>query len=143
VETNYVLRTKYRAGIQSAETRHDLAERSRREFVENILGTDYTLCVRGGGNFSVRFYEALAFGRIPVLIDTDCALPYHDLVDWPRYLPWVDARDVDDAPRLVADFHARLSNEAFRALQLACRQLWVDRLSPDGFYAHFHEHFAR
>ena len=141
VETRYVLRTKYRAGIQTAATRNDLAEQSRREFVDNVLGTDYTLCVRGGGNFSLRFYEALALGRIPVLIDTDCLVPYRARVDWPRYIPWIDARDLDQAPQIVADFHARLSPEGFRELQHECRQLWVDRLSPDGFFSHFAEHF--
>ena len=141
VATNYVLRTQYRAGIANAQTKNDLAEQSRREFVENVLGTDYTLCVRGGGNFSLRFYEALALGRIPILIDTDCAIPFSDLIDWRRFIPWVDAHDLHEAPQIVADFHARFSNEEFRAHQLACRQLWVDRLSPDGFFGHFHEHF--
>jgi len=141
VTTQYVLRTKYRAGIQSAATRNDLVERSRREFVDNVLDTDYTLCMRGGGNFSVRFYEALALGRIPILIDTDCAIPFRDRVDWHRYIPWIDARDLNDAPQIVADFHARLTAAEFRDLQLACRQLWVERLSADGFYTHFAEHF--
>lgn len=141
VTTCYVLRTKYRAGIQSAESRNDLAERSRREFVENVLGTDYTLCMRGGGNFSVRFYEALALGRIPVLIDTDCPIPYRERVDWLRYIPWIDASELEDAPQIVADFHTRLTPQGFRDLQLACRQLWVEWLSPDGFYAHFGDHF--
>ncbi|MDQ3296410.1 MAG: glycosyltransferase family 47 protein [Myxococcota bacterium] len=141
VETHYVLRTKYRAGIATSENRNSLAEQSRREFFENVLENDYTLCMRGGGNFSVRFYEALALGRIPIFIDTDCLVPYHDRVDWQRYIPWIDARDLADAPQVVADFHARLSPAEFRELQLACRQLWVERLSPDGFYAHFAEHF--
>jgi hypothetical protein len=142
VATRYVLRTKYRAGIQSSQTRNDLAEASRREFVENVLGTDYTICVRGGGNFSLRFYEALALGRAPVLIDTDCALPFHDLVDWRRYMPWIDARDLAQAPQIVADFHAQMTDEEYREHQNACRALWVDRLSPDGFFSHFHEHFT-
>ena len=141
VDADYVLRTKYRAGIQTAETRNDLAEKSRREFVENVLTTDYTLCVRGGGNFSLRFFEALALGRTPVLIDTDCALPYHEQIDWRRYMPWIDARDLREAPQIVADFHARMTPDEYREHQLACRALWVDRLSPDGFFSHFHEHF--
>jgi hypothetical protein len=141
VTTRYVLRTKYRAGVSGASTKNDLAEQSRREFVENVLATDYTLCMRGGGNFSLRFYEALALGRIPILIDTDCLIPFADRIAWTRYIPWIDARDLKDAPRVVAQFHARLSPAEFRELQRACRQLWVDRLSPDGFYDHFAEHF--
>lgn len=141
VTTRYVLRTKYRAGISTSASRHDLAEQSRREFVDNVLGSDYTLSMRGGGNFSLRFFEALALGRIPVFIDTDCLLPFHDRIDWQYFVPWIDERDLDDAPAILAELHGNLSNEAFHERQRACRQLWVDRLSPDGFFRHFAEHF--
>ena len=80
-------------------------------------------------------------GRIPAFIDTDCLLPFHDTVEWRRYTAWIDAKDVARAPRLVAEFHARLSPAEFRERQQECRQLWFERLRPDGFYAHFHEHF--
>ena len=73
--TNYILRSKYRAGVSREK---DPFHPSRLEFVNNILGSDYTVCMRGGGNFSVRFYETLSLGRIPVFIDTDCLLPWHE-----------------------------------------------------------------
>ena len=140
VEARFVLRTKYRAGVHTEE-RNAPNERARREFLENVIGTDYTVCVRGGGNFSVRFYEALAMGRIPAFVDTDCVLPFHDKIDWRTYTVWIDARSLHDAPSIVAAFHASLSPAEFRERQQACRQLWQDRLTPDGFYSHFHEHF--
>ena len=140
VEPRFVLRARYRAGVHG-DNRNDPAEQVRREFLDNVLGTDYTICVRGGGNFSIRFYEALAMGRIPAFVDTDCVLPYHTLVDWRHYTAWVDARDAQHAAQIVAAYHARMSAQEFRERQLACRQLWLDRLTPDGFYAHFHEHF--
>lgn len=31
-----------------------------------MTGSDYVLCTRGNGNYSIRFYEALCRGRIPV-----------------------------------------------------------------------------
>lgn len=140
VETSYVLRKQYRAGVTSAR-RMDAEETSRREFVENVIGTDYTVCMRGGGNFSVRFYEALAMGRIPVFIDTDCILPYQHQINWKTYAVWIDHKNLRDAGRIVADFHAGLSPEQFRELQLACRHVWQERLTANGFYSNFHEHF--
>lgn len=141
VETQYVLRKQYQAGIRAAK-RLDLVERSRREFVDNVIGTDYTACMRGGGNFSVRFYEALAMGRIPIFIDTDCILPYWRQIDWRHYALWIDQRDLHLAGRIVADFHSNLTPSQFHELQLACRQLWENRLTPNGFYSHFREHFS-
>ncbi len=140
VESRFVLRTHYRAGVHGAD-RNDPAQQARREFVENLRDTDYTICVRGGGNFSVRFYEALAMGRMPVFVDTDCVLPYAEKVDWRHYAAWVDERDAMRAPDILARFHDRMSTSEFRERQLECRRLWEARLSPNGYYAHFHEHF--
>lgn len=140
VETKFVLRTKYRAGV-TADNRNDPADRARREFLENVLGTDYTLCMRGGGNFSIRFYEALAMGRVPAFIDTDCLLPYDGQIDWRHYTVWIDQDEIRSAPRILAEDHARISPQEFRERQLECRRLWNDRLTADGFYSHFHEHF--
>ena len=47
----------------------------RFEYWNNMLSAPFTLCVRGNGNFSVRFYETLALGRIPVFYNSDCVLP--------------------------------------------------------------------
>jgi hypothetical protein len=69
-------------------------------------------------------------------------LPYHEQIDWREYTIWIDSADVHDAPRIVADAHARMSAAELRERQQACRRIWQDRLTPDGFYAHFREHFA-
>jgi hypothetical protein len=39
-------------------------------FKTNMIANQYQLCVRGNANWSLRFYETLAYGRIPLLIDT-------------------------------------------------------------------------
>ena len=80
-------------------------------------------------------------GRIPAFVDTDCILPYHDTIDWRRYAVWVDESDLGNAARILADFHARMSPQEFRERQLECRRLWEERLTADGFYGHFREHF--
>lgn len=139
-ETRFVLRTRYRAGVRSND-RSDSAQQTRREFVQNVLDTDYTVCVRGGGNFSVRFYEALAMARIPAFIDTDCLLPFREHIDWRGYTSWIEEADAMSAPKIVATSHARMSAAEYRERQLAARALWQERLTPHGFYSHFHEHF--
>ena len=48
-------------------------------FIKNMQKCDYTLCVRGTGNYSGRFYMTLNAGRIPVVLDTDVVLPCEDL----------------------------------------------------------------
>lgn len=133
VQTNFLVRTHYRAGYHAKEK--DSFHPSRMEFVQNILDTDYTLCVRGGGNFSVRFYETLALGRIPIFVNTDCILPFDDRIDYRQYCVWVDEHEIPHIGEKVLDFHHSLSPSQFMGLQKACSELWLEWLSMDGFYA--------
>jgi hypothetical protein len=129
VATDFIVRTRYKTG-------------SAQEFYRNILETDYTVCVRGYGNWSVRLYETLACGRIPVLIDTDCTLPFHDTIDWKHYCVWVPESHASRVGEYVGDFHRSMSAAAFREQQRECRRLWESRLSRKGFLSHLHEYFA-
>jgi hypothetical protein len=144
VRTHFLVRRLFWNGVFAGDGRMDvrLARQSRQEFVQNLLDSDYALCVRGFGNYSYRLYEALCLGRIPVLVDTDCALPYDRWIDWKQYMVWIDQSEVHEAPRRVAAFHASLTAAAFTELQKACRQLWGEWLSPEGYFANFHRHFG-
>ena len=57
-------------------------EALRHDFFNNIISTDYTVCVRGTGNFSARLYETLALGKIPIFFNTDSVLPFNEKIDW-------------------------------------------------------------
>ncbi|MCC7450186.1 MAG: exostosin family protein [Anaerolineae bacterium] len=141
VLTNFVIRDRYRGGAASAQDQSDPFNPIKKAFIDNLNTSDYIVCIRGTGNWSKRFYETLNWGRIPVFIDTDCVLPYDFAVDWKQYCVWVEPHEIPFAAEKVADFHAALSPAAFLDLQQACRNLWLDRLSIDGFYRHFAEHF--
>lgn len=145
IQRNFVLRYGYWNGAVYRGTVLDgqKLEQSRTEYVENMLESDYVLCVRGKGNYSYRLYETLSCGRIPLLVDTGGGLPFSEWIDWRRYCVWVEA---DDLPRIgerVRAFHAGLTPESFRDLQAACRQLWLDWLSPQGFFANLYRYFER
>lgn len=143
VETNFLLRKAlfWNGAGQGGVMDFGVAQRSRREFVENMVGSDYVLCLRGGGNFSYRLYETLSCGRIPVFVDTDCVLPYEGWIDWRAHCVWIPEADIPRIAERVAAFHAALSPSEFRDLQRRCRALWEEWLSPTGFFANFYRHF--
>ncbi len=141
LETNFLIRRRYRAGYLS--TFKDPFHPTRMQFVNNILNSDYTVCVRGSGNFSVRFYETLALGRIPVFVNTDCVLPYDSMIGYRKYCVWVEESEISQIGEKILTFHDSLSCSQFQDLQIACYELWRDRLSMDGYYAHFMEHNFR
>jgi hypothetical protein len=115
---------------------------SQVEFFENMLGSDYVLCVRGWGNFSHRLYEAMACGRIPVFIDTDCVLPFDFMLRWKEFCVWVKEPEVGSISKRVADFHQALSGEEFKNRQTECRRTWENWISPEGFFANFYRHLS-
>jgi len=133
VDTNFILRKKYRAGVTEQKDSH----KTTIAFYNNLKESDYVVCVRGAGNFSVRFYEALAMGRIPVFINTDCSLPFDFTIDWKKHVVWVEYEERSIVAKKVKEFHATLSQEDFIALQHANRILWKKKLTLDGFFKTF------
>jgi hypothetical protein len=130
VDTNFILRKKYRAGVTEKKDTHQ----TTLEFYDNLKESEYVLCVRGAGNFSVRFYETLAMGRIPVLIDTDCALPLDDTIAWKKHVVWVEYDNRQQVAERVSEFHKNLSEKDFLDLQKTNRKLWEEHLTLDKFY---------
>jgi hypothetical protein len=128
VKTNFIYRENYRGGAVTEEQRTT----TTLEYYNNILESDYVICVRGAGNFSVRFYETLMMGKIPVFVNTDCLLPFEDEIDWKNHLVWVEWKDRKNIAKIVADFHTNLSAAEFVYLQINNRKLWKETLSVKG-----------
>lgn len=126
--TNFIYRAKYRAGTQNTVQR----AASTLEFFNNIKASDYVVCVRGAGNFSVRLYETLAMGRIPVFVNTDCILPFTEAIDWKEHVVWVEADEIDNIGTIVFEFHKTLSEDSFVELQQSNRCLWENKLQLKG-----------
>ena len=143
IDTNFVVREAFLGGAWHPSGEVDVGKMHvvRREYVQNMVGSDYVLCARGAGNFSYRLYETLSCGRIPVFIDTDCVLPCQSGINWKDYCVWIDEKQVHRAGEQVAEFHASLSDRQFHDLQRACRRLWETHLSPEGFFSQFGAHF--
>ena len=130
VRTNFIRRKKYRAGASDEQQR----KKTTVAFYENMQQSDYVLCMRGAGNFSVRLYETLAMGRIPVFIDTDCLLPSENNIAWKQHVVWVPYSDRKRVAAYVDRFHKGLSPEKFRNLQQQNRSLWENQLTLGGFF---------
>ena len=138
----FIIRTEWWNGaINKKGVNAALARESHKQFIANMINSDYIVCARGSGNYSYRFYETLCCGRIPIFINTDCVLPYEESIDWKQYSVWVEERDLPQIADILLEFHEGLTPLHFQELQRACRQLWLDWLSPHGFYANFHRYF--
>lgn len=131
------LRVKARGSYSGhVKTMEDEPETLRREFVENLFGSDYALAVKGDANSSVRFYEALSAGRIPLFIDTACVLPLENILNYRDFCVFIDWRETDHIADALADFHAQVSPERFAEMQTKAREAFVKYLRYDAFSAH-------
>lgn len=130
IEPHFKARATYSGHVKTIEGK---VEDNRREFVENLLESDYALCVKGDANSSVRFYEALSLGRIPLFLDTSCILPLEDRINYRDFCVFVDWRDVDRIGDVLADFHANTSSQRFEEMQKKARTAYREYLRIDSF----------
>jgi len=112
----------------------------RKEYIENMQNSDFVLAPRGDGNYSVRFYEALALGRIPVLVDTDCVLPLEGVVDYKKFVVFVPYTDIKNTDKYIREFWDKLTNEEFHAVQKLARNTFMNYLKFDAFLKYTFEH---
>ncbi len=103
----------------------------RREFVQNILESDYTLCIRGDSNQSTRFFEVLSLGRIPIFVDTDIPLPLEDKINYKEFCIFVDYRDIDRIDKIINEFHNSISFNEFENMQRKARKAYEMYLRMD------------
>lgn len=130
IKDNFIFRSKYKAGVSSNVG----AKPFIKDFFDNMMASDYILCYRGAGNFSVRFYETLAMGRIPIFINTKGFLPLENEIDWKKHVVWVETNEIDKIVDKVLSFHKKLTPESFSTLQKTNRQLWETKLQLGGYF---------
>lgn len=134
IETNFIFRKHYRAGAKTEAKK----KRTTLEFFENMAENPYVFCLRGAGNFSIRFFETLAMGRIPFIIDTDIRLPLQDSISWKKHS--VIASEKNFMETLI-NFHTNISGEDFEKLQINNRNLWLNYLNRESYFSEIHTIF--
>lgn len=69
--------------FQTLYIEHDHFSAGTREmYKENILNSHFTICDRGAGNFTMRFWHVLSLGRVPILVEDDMVWPFAREIDW-------------------------------------------------------------
>ena len=92
--------------------------------------------MRGAGNFSYRFYETLMMGRIPIFIDTDCVLPFEELINFSDVGLFLKDEDIKtgkvNLEQEILKFTQNNKNR-LTEIQKQNRVLWEKFYSPVGF----------
>ncbi|HEY4504984.1 MAG TPA: exostosin family protein [Candidatus Paceibacterota bacterium] len=118
-------------------------ELARKQYLENINDSDLILAPKGYGNYSLRLYETLALGRIPILIDTDCVLPLEDELDYNKFILRVDYKNMDRLPNVIRNWWSRISNEEFIEMQKLASEAFTQHLRLDRYLPRAFEKYCR
>lgn len=105
--------------------------------IDNYKTSEFCFCPRGKGNFSIRFYETLYYSRIPVIIDTDILLPFHNEIDWEKYI--VICNNIEELPQKVYDFW--LNNDIYQK-QIDCKNLYNKYFTNENICQHIYKEIS-
>lgn len=131
IETKFVLRDTF-SGNRSTIALDPAA--AREEGLSIMRASDFVLAPKGDGNYSTRFFEALALGRIPLLIDTDMELPLEGIVPYQRFILRIPHTQLELLPQLILEFWEHLSDSEYEHMQRNARAAYEQYLRHDAFY---------
>ena len=100
-------------------------------FKNNILQSHFTLSNRGAGNFSMRFYQVLSLGRIPILLDSDMVFPFEDEINWDQYL--IRAKTEKELVAKIPTWWNPKTNDEIIQIEQKCKQIYDDYITPQSF----------
>ncbi len=116
----------------------DLKNKDAPLFKNNMLANQYQVCARGNANWSLRFYETLAYGRIPIYIESGGKLPFGEWRDYSQSLyQFVYVKDISKLEENLLTFHKKYS---IMDAQTNCRLLFKHCFSVEGQVLTFEQH---
>lgn len=128
LKTNFILRDSYIFNLQ---------DNQKEEFEDNMNNNLFTLCYRGRGNFSIRFYETLMRGRIPIQINSSSIFPYEDEIDYSEIGIFIEEEDIAkiDLEKLVKKYYYSKSVDELLQIQKNNRRIYEEYFHPDVYFS--------
>lgn len=130
IETNFIIRDQFWGGKP-----HD--SQVVYEFNENIKNNHFQVCNRGAGNFSMRFYQTLSAGRIPILINTDTLLPFEDRIDWENLIIRGDTHE-----EVIYKIHNLFTSGNIVGRQIKCREVYELFFEPKSYFKNLVQNYS-
>lgn len=124
--------------------RNHLEDEKRQAFFRKI--TQQSLCILcppGFGPQSIRFYETLFYGRIPILFDVDVLYPFEGYLDYQSFALTIPREDICRTGTIIAEFLRRTSKEELYERCTASRKAFFNWFSSQIRLKRFCEFYLR
>jgi hypothetical protein len=113
-----------------------IQQKAEEEFYKNMDDNLFNLCIRGWGNYSYRFCQTVCMGRIPVLIDTDCCLPFEEVFNYDDYI--VRVKPGADIAAAINSFFKK-NKTKLNDIQQTLFAFGNEYLTPLGFFKNLYK----
>jgi len=101
----------------------------QKTYIDSVAGSKFVLCPRGIGPSSLRLYETMEAGRVPVIISDDWIAPQH--IDW-NFAVRIPEWEIAAIPNRLRD----LENE-WEDRSAAARAAWEQNYAPEQMFNTF------
>ncbi len=95
----------------------------------------FVFCPRGSGVSSIRLFETLAFGRIPIIYSDDGKLPLEGVIDWEKFSIRVPEKQLMNTQQYINEFKEKCN---LTEASMLARETWSSYFAP-GKLRHFME----
>jgi len=100
-------------------------------FVNALRRSWTSLCPRGNGSSSIRFYETMCMGRIPVHVSDAYVLPFGKDIDYSQFCLFIPEAEVWQAGTILHSWLAERDKEQLMAMCRRARQVWERHFRPE------------
>jgi hypothetical protein len=97
----------------------------KRRYAKVITDSKFVLCPRGYGSSSLRLFEAMQSGRVPVII-SDVWVPWSN-IEWSKFALRIREKDVGNLVDICLD-----ASRHWITMALEARKTWEEWFSPRG-----------
>lgn len=91
------------------------------------------LCPRGTGLNSIRFFEAMSMGRIPILVSDECVLPLEDEINWDSLIIRIPEAQIGDIGPIISSWFKKETTASLLSKCLTNRVVWETYFHPSKF----------
>jgi len=122
---------------QSTSFHHMTDEAKKQEarnlFVQKMKQSWTSLCPRGMGSSSIRFFETLCMGRIPVHISDAYILPRYENIAYDDFCLFISEDEAAHTGDILYEWLEKTGIEERAAMCLAARKAWETHFRPEHF----------
>jgi len=107
-----------------------MSKKYKNKYIELLGKSKFSLCIRGTGPSSLRIYESLYMGSVPIIISDDLVLPLSNIFNWDRVSVRINENEIDNLEDILFTY----SDEEVKEMSKLGQNFWEEYCSDVNLY---------